>query len=346
MNSLKWLLQGLLFLAFTSLAACSSNDHVKQGSTDLQPIYSEQASSGFGGTGKSEENVRLAALDAGHHSMDLDSGFGGTGHTSKGFGGTGIIGTIDQFGSIWVNGIEVGLGQKTQIFSNLPEQRDGLSASALRVGQQVWLETHLDNDKTTTAAIHIYYPLAGKVEAVKSLDMATEILVNGQRVYIDQASHLDSALKLKVGEYVRISGLPVYQQGSNQRENAWQATLVEPQSEAVSWLQAVPDVNFSDQVNRVVMQENWLTAYRAGELVNLKKGLSTQPKIKMLGKDIEAANSNKPIGASYTDTVNRVQSSRSGLSGTGRTIDSIQGLNRSTSTLPMGSPSIGGSGRR
>ncbi|MDG6777538.1 DUF5666 domain-containing protein [Thiomicrorhabdus sp. zzn3] len=319
---------------------------MKSGSTDLKPIYSEQASSGFGGTGKTGEPIQLATLDAVRHSMELDSGFGGTGHTSKGFGGTGIIGTIDQFGSIWVNGIEVGLGQKTQIFSNLPERRDGLPASALRLGQQVWLETHLDNDKTTTAAIHIYYPLAGKIEALTSLDMATEILVNGQRVYIDQATHLDSTLKLKVGEYVRISGLPVYQQGTNQRENAWQATLVEPQAEAVSWLKAVPDVSFSDQVNRVVMQENWLRAYRAGELVNLKQGLSTQPKIKMLGKDLEAANSNQSTVVNRTDRVNRVQSSRSGLSGTGRTIDSLQGVNRNASSSPMGAPAMGGSGRR
>jgi hypothetical protein len=333
-----------LGVAFGLLSGCTTQPTAPAQSTDLKPSIA--STSGFGGTGRMAEEAPqpLAAAHV-RHTMELDSGFGGTGHTSNGFGGTGIVGPIEQFGSIWVNGIEVGLGQKTQIFSNLPGQESALSAADLRLGQQVWLETHPNEDQTTTAEIHIYYPLAGRIERIRQHDAGSELLVNGQRVYLDQSTHLDAELQLKEGTYVRISGLPIYQTGSSVRENAWQATLVEPQTETVSWLKAVPDVQFSEQVHRVVMQDSWLTAYRAGELVNLKKGLSTQPKIKLLGNEVEAAKSGPPSQGDQA-AVNGIQAARSGLSGTGRSVDSLHGLTRTASGTSVGSSTMSGNGRR
>ncbi|WP_373018365.1 DUF5666 domain-containing protein [Thiomicrorhabdus sp.] len=274
----KWFYPFVSVLLMFQLAACSTTDNNR-----IQPqdeIVLVSSTSGFGGTGRTQQ-VAMSTEAVGH-TMQLDSGYGGTGHTSSGFGGTGVIGTIEKFGSIWVNGIEIGLGEKTQIDSNIPGHMSGLKASDLRIGQQVWLETHPDQEKTTTANIHIYYPLAGKIETLKMHTMATEIMINGQRVYIDEGTRLANDLQLKVGEYVRVSGLPVYQQGSSQRENAWQATLVEPQNGQVSWVKTQPDVVFSEKVERVVMQDNWLVAYKAGEFVHVPKGLSSQPKVKMI----------------------------------------------------------------
>ncbi|MDG6773440.1 DUF5666 domain-containing protein [Thiomicrorhabdus sp. ZW0627] len=281
MNPGRWFYSLVgLFLALL-LAGCSTSDNVK--SNPMGEIVLISSNSGFGGTGRTQQVASVSEVDAVGHSMNLDSGFGGTGRTSSGFGGTGIIGTIEKFGSIWVNGVEIGLGQKTKIHSNIPGAVSGLKASDLRIGQQVWLETNLDQDKTTTANIHIYYPLAGKIETMTAKPMATEVMINGQRVYIDEGTRLAKNLQLKVGEFVRVSGLPVFRQGTGERENAWQATLIEPQEGNVSWLKKQPDVQFSEKVQRIVMQDNWMTAYKAGELVHVPAGLSSQPKVKMIG---------------------------------------------------------------
>jgi len=245
--------------------------------------------SGFGGTGRTQEDAvsNTVAVNPANlrHSTILDEGFGGTGVTASGFGGTGIVGTIEQFGSIWVNGIEIGLGQKTEISSNLTGLSKTLKPNDLRIGQQVWLETRPNQEKTTTAAIHVYYPLAGKIDEITSKDMATEILVNGQRVYISSQTVMSEQINLYVGEYVRISGLPIFLEDGIQRSNAWQATLIEPNETKDTWFTRVPDVSFSDKVNRVIMHDSWSTAYQNGEFKAVSTGLSSQPKIKMVGEE-------------------------------------------------------------
>ncbi|HHS99942.1 MAG TPA: hypothetical protein ENK73_03710, partial [Thiomicrospira sp.] len=221
MSFSSWASKAIIALILFQLTACSSTQTKPVMTVETQPEVKEVAAStsGFGGTGRTlDKPIEVAVLinpaDQ-RHSDDLDSGFGGTGHTSKGFGGTGVIGTIEQFGSIWVNGIEIGLGQKTKISSNLPNVSESLTVRDLRIGQQVWLETNPNQDKTTTAEIHIYYPLGGQIDEVKSIGMATEILVNGQRVYISSETRMNDKLQLKVGEFVRISGMPVYAEASS-----------------------------------------------------------------------------------------------------------------------------------
>lgn len=276
-----------------NLLGCSVLQTEADRSTDLKPLptsvsvasHIQTKASGFGGTGDTvDRQATVTELSSLRHPTILDSGFGGTGKTASGFGGTGMVGTLEQFGSIWVNGIEVGIGQKTRISSNLDRaSTQVVTAKDLRVGQQVWLETRLDQDKTTTAEVHVFYPLAGKVEAVKVLGMTTEIVVNGQRVLICPQTVMPEDLTLKMGEWVRISGVPVYSRGSLKRNNAWQATLIEPSKQDVSWVESVPDITFSDRVNRVLMHSSWSSAYQAGEFKNIKQGLSAQPKIQVLG---------------------------------------------------------------
>lgn len=348
MKPLMWIAKLLVLALFVQMSACTTSGSGKQETSSEDRIVLLSSSSGFGGTGRTQPEQQVAMVEPDSsigHTMQLDSGFGGTGRTSKGFGGTGVIGTIEQFGSIWVNGIEIGLGQKTRIHSNVPDQSKELQASDLRIGQQVWLETHPDPDKTTTADIHIYYPLAGKIEAMQTQDMATEIQVNGQRVYVDESTRLANNLQLKVGEFVRISGLPVYRHDSQERENAWRATLVEPEVSGKTWLKTHPDVVFSDQVNRVAMQGNWLKAYHAGEFTQIPPGLSSQPKIKLEGPDKQRTGD---ASGAQDDSASRAQTDAgvTGVASSSRTswggVDTLQRNNR-----PAGFPSAlqGASGR-
>jgi len=290
MSLLSWASRFIAVLIVLQLTACSTTQTQPVTSIEKPPEVEVAAStSGFGGTGRTmDKPVEVAVLTNPadqRHSKDLDSGFGGTGHTSKGFGGTGVIGTLEQFGSIWVNGIEIGLGQKTKISSNLPNSLNTLTVGDLRIGQQVWLETHPDQDKTTTAEIHIYYPLAGQVDDVKTVGMATEILVNGQRVYISSTTTMSEKLQLKVGEFVRISGIPVYSENGSERSNTWQATLVEQHIEGETWYKTVPSIQFSHDVNRVMMHDSWLKSYHGGEFKDVPAGLSSKPKIQIQGQE-------------------------------------------------------------
>ena len=270
----------------------------------LEELAEVDEGNGLGGTGRvstqfatSSEQDNRATL---RHSTILDNGFGGTGQTASGFGGTGFIGTVSQFGSIWVNGVEVGLGQKTKIVRNVGKQVESLNVDDLRIGQQVWFETQLSQEKTTTAQIHVFYPIFGTIEAIKTQDMATEITVNGQRVYIGSQTVISDSVELVVGESVRISGLPVYEQlsppqkipySSNdsqashwKRTNAWEATLIEVNANKETGIMSVPSVKFSEKVTRVMMHPRWVTSYQLGEFTNLKPGMVSPPKIKVIGQ--------------------------------------------------------------
>lgn len=150
------------------------------------------------------ENVQTATAEP-------DSGFGGTGKTlaqttssDSGFGGTGIIGTIDAFGSIWVNGIEIEYPDNAEIRSNLATQNQ------LQLGQQVMVET--DAQHQATNRIYIHYPLAGKITAVE----AQRIRVEDHWIGVNADTYQDNGLKLARGQYVAVSG---YQQNGE-----WVAT--------------------------------------------------------------------------------------------------------------------------
>lgn len=294
--NLEWASASKLAVALlmVNLVGCSVLPSSSDKSQDLKPLstietstpHTQAKNSGFGGTGRVLESTAIVNQANLRHPTILDSGFGGTGQTASGFGGTGMVGTLEQFGSIWINGIEVGLGQQTRISSNInPSSQQPMSVADLRIGQQVWFETGPNQDKTTTAEIHIFYPLGGKIDGIKGHGMTSEIMVNGQRILLCPQTVMPDNLKLQVGEWVRISGVPVYARDTLERSNAWQATLVEQSTPNEVWFNSVPDVIFSDRVNRVIMHSSWSNAYQAGEFSGIKQGLSAQPKIQVLGSD-------------------------------------------------------------
>ncbi|BBP43851.1 DUF5666 domain-containing protein [Thiosulfativibrio zosterae] len=193
----------------------------------IQPTQTANTS-GFGGTGSP-----MIAL------QDSMSGFGGTGKTSSGFGGTGIVGTIQAFGSIWVNGIEIGYGEKTQIESNL------MRHDTLKLGQQVHLETLPLEDKTLTGQIHVFYPIAGEITQIDEQNLT----INHQFIVTrDDATYYDDNLTLQVGEFVAING---YQNA----EQTWMATRINANPDHKTFYQPEPTLNFSSSVKQMVIEQ-------------------------------------------------------------------------------------------
>jgi len=121
------------------------------------------------GTGRLSAQVRTVE----------DRGIGGTGLTSdgddRGIGGTGIVGVIQRFGSIVVNGERIGYP------ANVPVRIDGEAASvkALRIGQMARVVALRDRNGTLiTRRIDVASEVVGPIDAVK----ADEMSVLGQRV--------------------------------------------------------------------------------------------------------------------------------------------------------------------
>ncbi len=211
-NSLKGL---IIFATALLLTACQT-----------QSGQEIAANSGFGGTGLIAE--------------DPASGFGGTGRASSGFGGTGVIGTITKFGSIWVNGIEIGYGDQTKISSDLTKN------DILKLGQQVILETLPRHDKALTKAIHIYYPLAGKITAMTQ----NGLMIDGQyTVLMTNQTLLDAAIQLKVGQFIAMSG---YQTA----DDTWTATRLNMNEDKAEFYHPTPTRNFSKATKRVIIETN------------------------------------------------------------------------------------------
>ncbi|MEA1990215.1 MAG: DUF5666 domain-containing protein [Pseudomonadota bacterium] len=216
----------ILILAF-SVSACQ-----------ILPTETQVAkNSGFGGTGKTADETAQVASN---------SGFGGTGKTAdetaqvasnSGFGGTGIIGTITEFGSIWVNGVKVEYDKNVKIVSKVSDK------DSLQLGQQVIVETDSSRKTPWTQTIHIFYPIAGQISEVKS----DQIVVDGHTVYLNNETKISEGLELKVGEMVAINGYP----GGN---NNWLASLVSFNPKAKHIYQVTPDFKFSHKVKHILIE--------------------------------------------------------------------------------------------
>lgn len=146
-----------------------------------------------------QSNMTLAANDE-----DKDIGLGGTGMlagtgSGSGLGGTGILGKITGFGSIFVNGIEIEYNNETAftIDGKIAEPRQ------LEIGDVVEVLTTDGNNYTQAQIINLRHEVIGKVEAVDAQTFS--FTVNGQSVI--QPVH-QLALP-EVGATVAVSGFRV-----------------------------------------------------------------------------------------------------------------------------------------
>lgn len=130
-----------------------------------------------------------------------DQGIGGTGWTAgtdsdQGIGGTGIVGTIQRFGSIFVNGVRVGYQP------DVPVWIDGVRAtsSSLKVGHVVRVAVVQQAGRIITRAIYVTSEVVGPVERAAAGSMR----VLGQQV---DTSHIPEGFMVRRGEIVAIYGI-------------------------------------------------------------------------------------------------------------------------------------------
>jgi len=136
-------------------------------------------------------------------------GIGGTGApvASGGIGGTGaragadvtLFGVITDFGSIWVNGVEVHYDRSTPVELN--------GASGLALGQTVLVEARaLGQAEARATSIRVADAVVGSVAAG---DGAGVVRVDGRRVRIDASTVLGPGASAAPGsgETLRVSGL-------------------------------------------------------------------------------------------------------------------------------------------
>lgn len=117
----------------------------------------------------------------------------------RGIGGTGIVGVITAFGSVWVDGVEVEITADTAIDS------DGrpVAAEELRLGQVAIIEASDAGAGLTASTVSIRHEVSGPVEAVE--DGGSLMIVAGQRVVLVGAVPGDTGARR--GDWVAVSGI-------------------------------------------------------------------------------------------------------------------------------------------
>ncbi len=106
-------------------------------------------------------------------------------------------GTITQFGSVWVNGIEYETNAATFRIDDHPG-----SQSDLRIGMVVRIDGSVDD--RSASVVTVDDALKGRVEQV--LD-ANRMIVMGQTVQIDAQTRFESGTVPVAGDYVEVHGL-------------------------------------------------------------------------------------------------------------------------------------------
>ena len=130
-----------------------------------------------------------------------DEGIGGTGQSIKGetdhgIGGTGAFGTIQRFGSIFVN------GHRITYAPDVPVDIDGIQAGAgaLRLGHVVRVALNGSFDKPSASAIHVTSEVIGPIEQIgsKNISVLSQSIEFAPGLY---------KTKIKLGKVVAVHGI-------------------------------------------------------------------------------------------------------------------------------------------
>ncbi len=214
----------IVFLLSLFLLSCAT--------TQSQFASTSIPQEGFGGTGHTSVN---------------DSGFGGTGVVAQadesGFGGTGVIGTIEAFGSIYVNNLHIQIDDKSGVKANIPGTYD------LALGQQVMLTTVDTESEIRAEQIQLHFPVSGEVSEVKR----NLLIVNGEWVRWSSATQIDSAWSsgraIEAGEQVIVSGWL-------QSDGTWMATRLSSNPDAIQQISREMTWPFASEQKQFVVERN------------------------------------------------------------------------------------------
>ncbi|MEM7177133.1 MAG: DUF5666 domain-containing protein [Pseudomonadota bacterium] len=125
-----------------------------------------------------------------------------TGLTEKkpvegGIGGTGIVGTLTDFGSLVINGLKVETDQATRVTDAFGEH----GIETLAIGQNLTIEAETSEGQLVARRVHITHPVIGTVEQISADGRSAQIA----GVPVDLESSAFG--RLSVGERVAISGV-------------------------------------------------------------------------------------------------------------------------------------------
>ena len=194
---------------------------------------------GFAACASSPSNMAVADNDE-----DKDIGLGGTGllanaggGAGSGLGGTGVVGEITGFGSVFVNGIEIEYDNETAFTINgetaVPQQ--------LEIGDVVEVLTTDANKHTQARVINLRHEVIGKVESVEPQTFS--FTVNGQSVV--QAIH--KVALPEVGATVAVSGFRI-------DERTILATRVTPADSKQTLLRVYTELPFKGKTTHWLVQ--------------------------------------------------------------------------------------------
>lgn len=189
-------------------------------------------------------------------------GFGGTGVVAKadesGFGGTGVIGTIEAFGSIYVNNLHIQIDDKSGIQANIPGTYD------LALGQQVMLTTTDTDAEIRAEQIQLHFPVAGEVSDIKR----NLLIVNGEWVRWSNETQIDSKWSsgraIEAGEQVIVSGWL-------RSDGTWMATRLSENPDAIQTVSKEIIWPFAGEQKQFVVEQS-LQGHFGGEFIRALQG--------------------------------------------------------------------------
>ncbi len=162
-----------------------------------------ESGSGLGGTGHAADGPGIGGTGLTMDGQEADgTGLGGTGRVADGgtgIGGTGLIGTITAFGSIWVNGEEVHYSEDLPV--GIYERQS--TPQDLRIGQVVEVEADERQGRLMARRIDVRHAVAGVIESIDR--QRNEIVVLGQHIRLPEDDATTS--NLRVGDRIGVSGL-------------------------------------------------------------------------------------------------------------------------------------------
>ena len=230
----------ITLLLIISITACVSNQ------SEVIAANDEDKDIGLGGTGMladtgsgltcvSNQSEVITANDE-----DKDIGLGGTGmlaNTGSGLGGTGIIGEITGFGSVFVNGIEVEYDNDTTYTINgetaVPQQ--------LEIGDVVEVLTVDAKQHTQAQVINLRHEIIGEVESVEAHTYS--FTINGQSI----VQSIAKSTLPEVGTTVAVAGFRI-------DEQTILSTRVTPAESGQTLLRTRTALPFNDKAQRWLVQ--------------------------------------------------------------------------------------------
>ena len=177
---------------------------------------------GIGGTGIVSEEDTVNREGIGGTGKTIDEGIGGTGKMAYsrsdegegGIGGTGIVGTITAFGSIWVDQAHVHFDNSVPITIN----QQAATAGELQLGQVVAvisqeLDSQAEQPEFQAQSIDIIHEVVGPVSKISASDrfievMQQPILLADNAVLFDHTNGTTITLdQLTLDKSIEVSGL-------------------------------------------------------------------------------------------------------------------------------------------